>query len=103
MPNGKIPVEGRPRIFETYYDKLIFGSFSRFFALEIGNILDNFRDKIENVKFLESHRKLYQDRPFSDVTFKLENQEIFAHKGFLVSRCPYFEKIFADRKGRCYT
>lgn len=65
------------------------------------DILENLHDKIENAEFLKSHRKFYQERPFTDVIFKVENQEISAHKGYF-TMCPYFSRIFADRKEEYY-
>jgi len=38
----------------------------------------------------------FKEKPFSDVTFKVQGQDIPAHKGFLAARCPYFKKVFTS-------
>ena len=42
-------------------------------------------------------RHFYEEKPFSDIIFKVEDKEIPAHKGFLVSRCSLFSKMFSSK------
>jgi len=43
-------------------------------------------------------RHFYEEKPFTDIVFKVEGKEIPAHKGFLVSRCSLFSKMFASKR-----
>ncbi len=43
---------------------------------------------------LQDYRKLFGDMPYHDVTFKVEGQEIPAHRALLSIRCPHFLQVF---------
>lgn len=41
-------------------------------------------------------KNLYEQKPFPDITFKVEQQEIPAHKGVLSAGCRFFENMFTS-------
>ncbi len=41
-------------------------------------------------------RKHFQEKPFADITFKVQGTDIKAHKGFIAIRCPYFQRMFSS-------
>jgi len=43
---------------------------------------------------LQDFRKLFSQMPYHDITFKVENQEIPAHRALLSIRCPHFMQVF---------
>ena len=51
----------------------------------IGGIQDN---------TFQDYRKLFSETPYHDVTFKVEDQEIPAHRALLSIRCPHFLQVF---------
>ncbi|CAO1331616.1 unnamed protein product [Diamesa serratosioi] len=59
-------------------------------------------DKIINIE--ESYESLLKNGLYSDLTILTsDNQEIKAHKGVLVSRCPSFAAVFESNKENEYT
>lgn len=42
-------------------------------------------------------KKFFVERPYPDITFSVQDQEIPAHRGFLVTRCPHFGKLFENK------
>jgi len=51
-------------------------------------------------KLREDLKTLLAQKTFTDVTFKIEDQLIPAHKGLIAIRCPYFLKIFNNENNR---
>ncbi len=45
-------------------------------------------------KTIQDYRKLFTDMLYHDVTFKVEDKEIPAHRALLSIRCPHFLQVF---------
>jgi hypothetical protein len=59
--------------------------------------LSKFGDqKNENLIFQKQMKSLFERNDYYDVKFRVEGQEIPAYKGILISRSPYFPKMFAS-------
>jgi len=43
---------------------------------------------------LQDFRKLFAEMPYHDITFKVEDQGIPAHRALLSIRCPHFMQVF---------
>jgi len=41
-------------------------------------------------------KKLFDNKMYSDIKFKVEGEEIPAHKALLAAKCPYFERAFSS-------
>ncbi len=41
-------------------------------------------------------RQYFEERPFPDVTFKVQGEEISAHRGILSVRCPFFQELWGS-------
>ena len=41
-------------------------------------------------------RRFFEERPYPDITFKVQGQDIGAHKGFIIIKCSYFNKMFSS-------
>jgi len=39
-------------------------------------------------------KKFYQEKPFADLTFIIEEKEFLTHKALLAAKCPYFCDMF---------
>jgi len=50
--------------------------------------------KIPPKNFKGHMRQYFEERPFPDVTFKVQREEVSAHKGILSVRCPFFQELF---------
>ena len=46
------------------------------------------------VSFQSNDQKFFQEKPFADLIFRVQGEEIKAHKAFLVARCSYFNNMF---------
>jgi len=62
------------------------------FSMNLMNIINN----MNNNFIITPMRKYFEERPFPDITFKVQGQDIGAHKGFLTVKCSYFEKMFSS-------
>ncbi len=52
------------------------------------------KKKIRPMNFKGHMRQYFEERPFPDVTFKVQGEEISAHRGILSVRCPFFGDLF---------
>ena len=46
------------------------------------------------VSFQRSDQKFFKEKPFADLVFRVQGEEIKAHKAFLAARCSYFNNMF---------
>lgn len=49
------------------------------------------------IKFGSNMKKLFQNPDFSDITFVVHGQKLFAHKNILAAQCEYFNVLFAPK------
>ena len=53
--------------------------------------------KWKQASFKDHIRQYFVERPHPDITFKVQDQEITAHKGILSVRSKYFYELFTSR------
>ncbi len=46
----------------------------------------------------EAIREYFEERPYADVTFKVQGEDIKAHRGILSVRSPFFYDLFTNSK-----
>jgi len=44
-------------------------------------------------------RQYFEEKPFPDVTFKVQGEEVSAHRRILSVRCPFFGELFGEAVG----
>jgi len=49
------------------------------------------------IKFGSNMKKFFQNPDFSDITFLVHGQEVFAHKNILAAQCEYFNVLFKPK------
>lgn len=52
------------------------------------------KKKTRPMNFKGHMRQYFEEKPFPDVTFKVQEEEISAHRGILSVRCPFFGELF---------
>lgn len=55
--------------------------------------------KIHPKNFRGRMRQYFEEKPFPDVVFKVQGEEVSANKGILSVRCPFFQELFEVEKG----
>jgi len=53
------------------------------------------KKKTGPMNFKDHMRQYFEERPFPDVRFKVQGEEISAHRGILSVRCSLFQELFA--------
>lgn len=51
-----------------------------------------------NTNFRASDRKLFIEKPFADITFNVDGEQILAHKALLATRSQHFSNMFQSKK-----
>jgi len=54
--------------------------------------------KIRPKNFKGHMRQYFEERPFPDVTFKVQGEEVSANKGIISVRCPFFGELFGTEE-----
>jgi len=76
-------------------DEFILQDTSDFFILNLN--LNKLGEKAQGgTKLAEQMKNLFTEKTYHDIKFKVEDKEIPAYKGILITRCPYFAKMFAS-------
>ena len=95
---------------EVYDNKLILGNGSTFYNLTLGAApsypiksapaqtvqVAQSKARAAPETYEEQMRRHFQEKPFADITFKVQGTDIKAHKGFIAIRCPYFQRMFSS-------
>ena len=51
-------------------------------------------DEVKTISFQRDDQIFFREKHFADLTFRVQGQEIKAHKAFLAARCSYFHNMF---------
>jgi len=97
VPNSS--VYNNANIIGIYQEKIILRSDSEFHAITFNKPAPEGKispTKIEKQSLASQMRRFFEERPFPDIIFKVQGQDIPAHKGFLTVKCSYFHKMFTS-------
>lgn len=78
------PYVGESQIFAIYQKKFIIGKQSQLHQLDIRTLL------LEDT----SYKELYEQKQFTDITFRVEGEDFVAHKVVLAAKSKYFRNMF---------
>jgi len=56
----------------------------------------DFHEVRHKKSFPEAMREYFVERPYPDVTFKVQDENIKAHRGILSVRSPFFHELFTN-------
>jgi len=101
LPQNSIPSYSNVHTLKVSEDRIIFGESDNFYsinlkALTAGGKAVAIESNAKGSDLMSGLRIFFKEKPFADVTFKIQGKEIPAHKGFLAARCPYFKKMFTS-------
>lgn len=63
--------------------------------LDVGRLEESALNDVAVHSLIENMRKLLNNPDFSDITFVVQNQKIYAHKAILVAQCEHFRAMFS--------
>jgi len=127
-PKEPLPFDGIPHTMELFEGQIILGFESSIYSIpfskrcfcslvselffkgteirpvpDFESLADNadsmsLTKKIRPKNFKGHMRQYFEERPFPDVTFRVQGEEISANKGILSVRCPFFQELFEAEK-----
>jgi len=101
LPKNSIPSYSNVHTFKVFEDKIIFGESNNFYSINLKALTGGAKtvaieSNAKGSNLMSGLKIFFKEKPFADITFKIQGQEIPAHKGFLAARCPYFKKMFTS-------
>lgn len=63
--------------------------------LDVGRLEESALNDVAVHSLIENMKKLLNNSDFSDITFVVQNQKIYAHKAILVAQCEHFRAMFS--------
>eukprot|EP00928_Gymnodinium_smaydae_P078349 TRINITY_DN6222_c0_g1_i1.p1 TRINITY_DN6222_c0_g1~~TRINITY_DN6222_c0_g1_i1.p1 ORF type:complete len:526 (+),score=114.64 TRINITY_DN6222_c0_g1_i1:260-1837(+) len=63
-------------------------------VLDVGRLEESALNDVAIYTLIENMRRLLNDPDFSDITFIVQGQRIYAHKAILVAQCEHFRAMF---------
>merc|ERR1712007_238976 len=63
-------------------------------VLDVGRLEENALNDVAVHTLIENMRRLLNNPDFSDITFIVQGQRIYAHKAILVAQCEHFRAMF---------
>jgi len=94
------PISQNQTFLGVYNDRLLLVKDFDFFSLDQKAIVpeEQPKEQVENVvktiSFQRNDQKFFKEKPFADLIFRVQGEEMKAHKAFLAARCSYFINMF---------
>lgn len=66
-------------------------------VLDVGRLEESALNDVAVHTLIQNMRKLLNDPDFSDITFVVAGQKIYAHKAILVAQCEHFRAMFSGK------